>query len=178
MIAVVAVDLQPVFLEVVAKADELRRRCSLLLESANLIGIDVHLTEQVPQKLGSFDQELLALAPSSTRFAKSTFSAFGAEGLEDSLRNKGIEHLLLAGVETSICVHQTALDAMRLGFAVTILSDCVSCRRPEDGEWSLRALRDAGCHLMPIETVLYSLLTTAENPFFKDFSKLVRKYDS
>ena len=176
--AVVGIDLQPVFLQVVTNGEELRRRCSLLLASANLVGIKIHLTEQVPEKLGGCDDELLALAPSASRFKKSTFSAFGADGFEESLRVAGIEHLLIAGVETSICVYQTALDARHYGFDVTILTDCVSCRRPSDGEWALKALQDADCHTLAMESVLYSLLGTADNPLFRDFSKLIKKYDT
>ena len=175
--AILVIDLQPVFLEVVEAADKLRQRNSLLLETAALTGMKTYLTEQVPEKLGAFDQELISLAPSAPRFAKSAFSAFGAEGLEDALRTEGIQHLLLAGVETSVCVYQTALDALRAGFAVTALTDCLSCRRPIDGEWALRSLVDAGCHALPLETVFYALLRTAENPLFREFSKLVRKYD-
>ncbi len=175
--AVLVIDLQPVFLEVVEAGKKLRQRNSLLLETAALTGMKTYLTEQVPEKLGEFDEELLSLAPSAPRFAKSAFSAFGAEGLEDALRTEGIQHLLLAGVETSVCVHQTALDALRAGFAVTALTDCLSCRRPKDGEWALRSLVDAGVHALPLETVFYALLRTAENPLFRDFSKLVRKYD-
>ena len=175
--AVLVIDLQPVFLEVVDAGDKLRQRNSLLLETAALTGMKTYLTEQVPEKLGAFDQELISLAPSAPRFAKSAFSAFGAEGLEDALRTEGIQHLLLAGVETSVCVYQTALDALRAGFAVTALTDCLSCRRPIDGEWALRSLVDAGCHALPLETVFYALLRTAENPLFREFSKLVRKYD-
>ncbi len=175
--AVLVIDLQPVFLEVVEAADKLRQRNSLLLETAALTGMKTYLTEQVPEKLGAFDQELISLAPSAPRFAKSAFSAFGAEGLEDALRTEGIQHLLLAGVETSVCVYQTALDALRAGFAVTALTDCLSCRRPIDGEWALRSLVDAGCHALPLESVFYALLRTAENPLFREFSKLVRKYD-
>ena len=145
--ALAVIDLQPVFLDLVPQGEKFRRRCSLLLETASLIGMQTYLTEQVPEKLGSFDQELAAISPTAKRFAKSSFSAFGAEHFEDTLRSEGVEHLLLAGVETSICVYQTALDARRAGLTVTTLTDCVSCRRPEDGEWAVRALRDAGCHL-------------------------------
>ena len=176
--AILAIDLQPTFLEAVSQGEALRKRCALLLETAALTGMQVYLTEQVPKKLGPFDDELAALAPSASRFTKSAFSAFGAKGFEDTLRTNGVEHLLISGVETSICVYQTALDARRAGFAVTTLTDCVSCRRPVDGDWSLRSLQEAGCHALPLETVFYSLLGTAENPLFRDFSKLVRRFDS
>ena len=175
---VVLIDLQPVFLEMVSEAEELFKRCSLLLESAALTGMNTYLTEQVPGKLGSFNEDLAALAPNAARFAKTSFSAFGADGFEDALRSDGIEHLLLAGMETSICMYQTALDARRANFAVTVLTDCVSCRRPVDGEWALRALVAAGCSALPLETIFYALLGSADNLLFRDFSKLVGKYDT
>tara|TARA_B100000959_G_C14911185_1_gene595179 strand:+ start:217 stop:807 length:591 start_codon:yes stop_codon:yes gene_type:complete len=175
--AVVGVDLQPVFLDLVTNGEKLRERCALLLESAALTGMRVYLTEQVPEKLGGFDKDLTALVPNAPRFAKSTFSAFGAEGFENALRTDGIEHLLLAGLETTICVYQTALDARRSGLAVTILTDCVSCRRPADEKWALGSLRDAGCHVLPVETIFYALISTAKNPLFRKFSKLIQKFD-
>ena len=176
--ALALVDLQPVFLDMMTDGENLRRRCSLLLEAAALTGMKVHLTEQVPDKLGGFDERLTAMAEPTTCFPKATFSAFGAVGFEDALRSDGTEHLLVGGVETSICVYQTALDALRAGFEVTILTDCVSCRREADGVSALRALRESGCHALPLETVFYSMIQTAEHPLFRDFSKLIRKYDS
>ncbi len=175
---IVLVDLQPSFLEMVFNGVELRKRCSLLMESAALTGMRIYLTEQVPEKLGGFDEDLTALAPTAPRFAKSTFSAFGAEGFVDALRADGIEHLLLAGLETTICVYQTALDAQRSGLGVTVLTDCVSCRRPTDGEWALNFLLSAGCRTLPVETVFYALIGTAKNSLFRDFSKLVQKFGS
>ncbi|MFP6900217.1 MAG: isochorismatase family protein [Opitutales bacterium] len=175
---VVLLDLQPVFIEVVTNPEVLRRRNALLLEAASLFGMRVLLTEQVPDKLGGFDEELVALASNAPRFAKSAFSAFGAEGFTDALPAEGVDHLLLAGVETPICVYQTALDATRAGLKTTILTDCISCRRPTDDEWALRCLGNAGCNLLPVETVFYELLGEATNPLFRDFSRLVRKYDS
>ena len=175
---IVSIDLQPVFIEVVANPDALRSRNSLLLEVASLFSMPILLTEQVPEKLGGLDEELFALASDAPRFSKSAFSAFGAEGFGDALRDMGASHLLLAGVETSICVYQTALDATRAGFKTTILTDCISCRRPSDGEWALRYLQNAGCNLLPVETVFYELLGEASHPLFREFSGLVRKYDS
>tara|TARA_B100001123_G_scaffold423921_1_gene534661 strand:+ start:558 stop:1142 length:585 start_codon:yes stop_codon:yes gene_type:complete len=176
--ALAVIDLQPVFLDMMSNAKQFRRRCSLLLETAELLGVRTYLTEQVPDKLGAFDEELAGLAPSAKCFAKSSFSAFGAESFEETLRSQGVEHLLLAGVETSICVYQTALDARRSGLAVTTLTDCVSCRRPTDGHWAMKALLDAGCHALSLETVFYALLGDARNPCFRDFSKLVQRYDA
>jgi nicotinamidase-related amidase len=172
-LAGLVVDLQPVFLELVQGTENFTANCRFLIESLNLFQIPLFLTEQVPEKLGRTSNEFLSLAPTAPVFKKDTFSALGATGLFDVLADDGIEHLLLAGVETSICVYLTALEALSADLEVTILTDCVTCRRPSDGEWVLRKLATAGCHLLPVESVFYGILGGANHPHFRAFSKLV-----
>lgn len=176
--AALIVDLQPVFLDVVQDGEGLVSACRLFIEAANLLGLPIHLTEQVPDKLGETDERISSLAPRLRPFPKTGFSALTAPGLPETLQDSGVGHLLLAGVETSICVYYTALDALGAGMDVTILTDCVSCRRPKDGEWALRKLAAAGCHMLPLETIFYGILGGAEHPHFKAFTKLVRERDS
>ena len=167
------VDLQPVFLDLVHESESFSSNCRFLIESLNLFQIPLFLTEQVPEKLGGTSSEFISLAPMAPVFKKDTFSALGATGLLNALADDGIEHLLLAGVETSICVYLTALEALSSDLEVTILTDCVTCRRPSDGEWVLRKLALAGCHLLPVESVFYGILGGASHPLFRAFTKLV-----
>ncbi|MBT5910052.1 MAG: isochorismatase family protein [Opitutae bacterium] len=167
------VDLQPVFLDLVHESESFSSNCRFLIESLNLFQIPLFLTEQVPEKLGGTSSEFLSLAPMAPVFKKDTFSALGATGLLNALADDGIEHLLLAGVETSICVYLTALEALSSDLEVTILTDCVTCRRPSDGEWVLRKLELAGCHLLPVESIFYGILGGATHPLFRAFTKLV-----
>jgi nicotinamidase-related amidase len=172
-LAGLVVDLQPVFLDLVHEIEDFSLNCRFLIESLNLFQIPLFFTEQVPEKLGHTADDFLSLAPTAPIFEKETFSALGANGLLDAFANNGIEHLLLAGVETPICVYLTALEALSADLEVTILTDCVSCRRPSDGEWVLRKLAAAGCHLLPVESVFYGILGGANHPNFRAFTKLV-----
>ena len=174
-LAVLAIDLQPVFLEVVADSNNFFKSCRFLFETVQLLGLPLYLTEQVPAKLGHTDGRLLDVVGPAPVHAKDSFSALGAPGLLDSLARIGAEHLILAGVETSICVYLTALEALSLGKDVTILSDCVSCRRPSDGEWALRKLAVAGCHILSVESVFYGIIGGADHPCFREFSKQTRE---
>tara|TARA_B100000579_G_scaffold222316_1_gene181848 strand:- start:60 stop:635 length:576 start_codon:yes stop_codon:yes gene_type:complete len=167
------VDLQPVFLDLVHESESFSSNCRFLIESLNLFQIPLFFTEQVPEKLGGTSRELLSLAPMAPVFKKDTFSALGASGLWDALSDGGIEHLLIAGVETSVCVYLTALEALSADLEVTILTDCVNCRRPSDGEWVMRKLAAAGCHLLPVESIFYGILGGATHPLFRAFTKLV-----
>ncbi len=174
--ALLAVDLQSSLLGMLpaASARALRARATLALSAARGLGIPVFFTEQVPEKLGPTAPALRKLAPAAPVFAKRSFSAASDPALLEALREQRIEHLLLIGLETPICIYQTALGALSEGFQVTVLSDAVGARRPDDHAACLAALRHAGVHVLPVETVLYALLHDAEHPFFRSLVGLVK----
>src|SRR5208283_4210476 len=87
-----------------------------------------------------------------------------------------VEHLLLCGIETPICVYQTAVAALRSGLAVTVLGDCVGARRETDARLCLDSLARAGAHILPADTVFYSILGGAEHPLFRPYTELVKKH--
>jgi nicotinamidase-related amidase len=171
------VDLQQPFLTAIPNSEALLRRTSLAIAAARGLGMKVVFTEQVPAKLGPTRPELLALAgENSSVFPKDTFSACGCEPLSELLETQSVEHVLLAGIETPICIYQTALDLIHGERQVTLLTDALGGRRPDDCEIALRYLARLGCHPLPTETVLYSLLQTTAHPFFRDFTRLVKQY--
>jgi len=172
------VDLQPIFLKEIGDADRIVKRTSFAIEAARTLDVAIAFTEQVPQKLGGTLPELLKLAPKKTpQFGKSTFSALADDGIREALRARKIEHLILCGIETPICVYQTAIDALAQEFQVTLLSDAIGGRRPEDDEPCLRALARAGAYVLPAETIFYAILGGAQHPSFKAFNNAVKKYD-
>jgi nicotinamidase-related amidase len=170
------VDLQPVFLKTIPDSDSVQSRCAFAIEASAGIGIEVMFTEQVPQKLGTTSPALLKLITSPIVFPKNTFSALADSAVREALVSRGTEHILLCGIETSVCVHQTALDALSAGMQVTLLSDCVGARRPDDARTCIDALVRAGVHVLPSETVFYSLLHQVGHPFFRAYTQLVKKY--
>ncbi|MFM9092543.1 MAG: isochorismatase family protein, partial [Verrucomicrobiota bacterium] len=118
---------------------------------------------------------LRAAAPAAPVWAKDTFSALGDPAVRGALLAPGgPRHLLLAGIETPICVYQTAIDALRAELEVTVLTDCVGARRPADAAAALAALARLGCHLLPAETVFYALAQDARHPFFRGLTALVK----
>lgn len=175
-VLLLCVDLQPPFLKVIDGRDELTKRCSFVIEAAVGLGIRVAFTEQLPRKLGGTAPELLALAPGADVHAKSAFSVFGDDGITDALRSLDIEHLILCGIETPVCIYQTALGALDANLQVTVLSDAIGARRPADATRCIDALTRSGIHVLPAETVFYALLHDAGHPFFKGYTQLVKKY--
>jgi nicotinamidase-related amidase len=170
------IDMQPAFLAVMTDGPAVQKRCAFALEAARGLGLPVLFTEQVPKKLGPTAPELLALVPQPEVFAKDAFSALGDVAVLARIHELEAEHLLLCGLEAPVCVYQTAVAALREGLEVTLLADAVAARRPADAAAVLQSLREAGCHVLPAETVFYALIHNARHPFFRDFTALVKKY--
>jgi nicotinamidase-related amidase len=171
-------DLQPVFIRAVGGGVRVQRRCEFAVAAAVGLGMPVAFAEQAPAKLGATEPGLLALVPAPEVHAKDSFSALAAGSDVRAALTAGrpIEHLILCGVETPICVFQTAVDAVQAGLAVTVLTDCVGARREADARACLEALARAGAHILPSETVFYSILGGSRHPFFRDYTELVKKY--
>jgi nicotinamidase-related amidase len=175
-LALLCVDLQPVFLRVMIETEILQRRCAFAIRAADGLGLPVIFTEQVPEKLGRTAPELLSLAKAPKVFGKATFSAAGDDVIRDAIVAANTEHVLLAGIETPVCVYQTVLDLLGADIQVTLLSDCIGARRPADAEVCLQTLVRAGAHVLPSEAVFYSLLRHVKHPFFKAYTQLVKEY--
>lgn len=176
-VLLVCVDMQPVFVRAIADGGRVLRRCEFAVAAANGLGLPIVFTEQVPAKLGGTQPELVALAPHAPVIGKCTFSALTSDtGREAILRSGTVEHLLLCGIETSVCVYQTAIAAIAAGLEVTVLSDAVGARRPDDAQVCLAALTRAGAHVLPAETVFYALLQDVDHPFFRAYTQLVKSH--
>lgn len=171
------VDAQPVFLSAIAGGEIVRRRCEFAVAAAVGLGVPVAFTEQVPHKLGHTAPELLDLAPQAAVWSKNTFSALADDGIRDALfRQRDVQHLLLCGIETPVCVYQTAIAALAEGLQITVLSDAVGARREHDAQVCLEALARSGAHVLPSETVFYALLRDVSHPFFRAYTQLVKTH--
>jgi len=170
------IDMQSAFLDSIADRDSIINRCQLALQSARGLGLSAVLTEQVPAKRGPTIGSIAEAAGDAPVFAKTTFSALADEAVSSQLQSHEVEHLILCGLETPICIYQTAIDALNQDIAVTILSDACGARRPHDALAALDALKRLGAHVLPLETVVYAMLHDTSHPFFKSFTKLVKTH--
>jgi nicotinamidase-related amidase len=176
-VLLLCIDMQPVFIRAMADSERVQRRCAFALGAAHGLGFPVAFSEQVPRKLGGTDPVLLAAAPGAPVFAKNTFSALADDAIHRILLDeRKIDHLLLCGIETPVCVYQTAVAALAAGLTVTVLTDAVGARRPDDAAACLAALSHAGAYVLPSESVFYALLHDVKHPFFKAYTALVKAH--
>ena len=177
-LGLLVLDVQDVFLGVCANVDNFTLRTRFCVEVALLFNFPTLITEQRPEVLGTTTEKLAELATNTETVTKTGFSAFTEPATQTWIDKYSIHHILVIGLETPICVYQTALDAINQEIDVTLLSDAITCRRPSDAEVALAALRIHGAHVLPSETVFYSILRDSKHPLFKEFTRLVKKYSA
>ncbi|MEO0510087.1 MAG: isochorismatase family protein [Verrucomicrobiota bacterium] len=176
-LGLLCVDMQENFLKVIPDREALLQRCGFAIEAAESLGVSIAATEQFPEKLGGTTQALTELWTDDTPvFSKNAFSAMEADGLSRWIEANQIDHLLLIGIEVPICIYQTAVQALGDDMGVTLLSDCVSQRRVQDREPVFKQLLAMDAHILPSETIFYSILGSADHPTFRAYTELVKQY--
>jgi len=170
----VVVDVQDKLLAKIPTAAALVRNVGFLLDAAALLGVPAVATEQYPKGLGPTTAELARRLPAGPP-AKTAFSCCGAAGFLADLRGRGRPNVVLAGMETHVCVLQTALDLLALDFRVYIPVDAVGSRYAIDHEQALRRLERAGAILTTAETCVFEWTGGSSHPKFKEVSKLVQE---
>ncbi|MFP4673041.1 MAG: isochorismatase family protein [Opitutales bacterium] len=171
------IDLQDTFLRTIPGHEDLINRVSFAVSVASRLGCPVAATEQSPDKLGPINETLHSLLRDPERiFPKTGFSALSADGISEWIENHPIDHLLIAGIESPVCVYQTAVDAVSAGVGATVLSDCIGERRHCDRQPVLNQLLAMDVHILPAETIFYSLLGSSDHEAFRDYTRLVKRY--
>jgi len=171
--ALVVIDVQDKLIRHIPDHQRLVWNIRRLLDAASTLEVRVTGTEQYPQGLGPTVPELAERIGEVP--AKMTFSCVGCPGLFAALADKGIHKLLLAGIETHVCVQQTALDALANGFQVYLAVDASGSRHDQDREVALRRMELAGACLTTTEAAMFEWCQTAGTPEFKQISLLVRE---
>lgn len=159
-----------------AAMDRLVANVVVLLESARLLGIPVLASEQYPKGLGRIvapiAEKLRAMAVEP--IDKTTFDACAEPRIARELAARSPRSVVLAGMETHICVFQTARELARRGMDVHVVADAVASRREENRAIGLALCERAGAVVAPAETVAFDWLERAGTDAFKAVSKLVR----
>ncbi len=170
----VVVDIQERLARVMEERETVVNNCLHLIELATLHSIPVVLTEQYPKGLGPTLPEIADALGDTGPVEKITFSCCGEAGFLEKIRSSERRKVILTGMETHVCVLQTALDLMKDGYTVHMVEDAVTSRRKENKETALRFLRDAGCVVTCTETVLFQILERAGTDEFRAIARRIR----
>ncbi|HEV3204878.1 MAG TPA: hydrolase [Gemmataceae bacterium] len=166
------IDVQEKLVPLIPDARSLIRNVAFLIDGARLVGVPVQATEQYPKGLGTTVPQLAAKLPQ--RSGKTAFSCCAVPSVVEGFRTAGRPKVLLAGMETHVCVQQTALDLLALDFRVFIPADAVASRYAIDHERALQRLEKAGAIITTSESAVFEWTQGADNPRFKEISRLIQ----
>lgn len=168
------IDVQDRLVNMLKNSDEIVRNNSILARSAKLLGLPVIASEQYPKGLGSTITEVSEYIDTDCVFEKTSFNALAEQNIKDKLSETGRKNVILTGIETHICVYQTALALSDAGYNVYVVKNAVSSRKSKDYKTALELMRDFGVKLTCVETVLFELLKSSKHPDFKEIQSLIK----
>jgi nicotinamidase-related amidase len=166
--ALIVVDIQQKLLPPIFQKDQLVRNAKLLIRAAGILKIPAILSTQYAKGLGGTVPEIASLLPAA--IDKNLFSCFGSDAFCTLLKRLpgNRNTLLLCGMESHICVMQTALAALREGYLVHVASDAVSSRTEWNWKVGLDRMRAAGAVISSTEMMIYELMRSSSSPAFKE----------
>ena len=172
--SLVVVDVQGKLAQLMVDKETLFKNTRILIQAAKILEIPILWCQQVPEALGSTVPEIAELLTDDEPIDKASFSCAGHGRFNAKLEALGREEVLLCGIETHVCVYQTAMDLLARDLPVTVIADAVSSRTAQNRQIGLDRLAAEGAILASTEMALFELLRTAEHPQFKQIAKLVK----
>ncbi len=143
--------------------------------AAKLLSIPVLLTEQYPKGLGHTVPQLQEVLPENSKVVEKTFfNALLEDGMLDRIKSYGKKQIVIFGIETHICVHQTASALVEAGFDVYVIKDACASRSKYEFKQGIDAMQANGVKVSCVEIALFEWLKGAKNPKFKEVQALIK----
>ncbi|MBN2137924.1 MAG: hydrolase [Sedimentisphaerales bacterium] len=170
----VVVDVQGKLAQLMHEKNTLFKNVQILIKAARILKIPILWCQQCPDALGPTIPEIAELLGGLEPFDKSAFSCCGDEDFKTAITNLSRRQAILCGIETHVCIYQTARDLLAAGYDVEVVADAVSSRTLANKQIAFDRLSAEGAKPASTEMVLFDLLKTADNPDFKQVAKLIR----
>jgi len=170
--ALIIIDIQEKIIRPIFNKDSIIKNIKKLINAYQILEENIFISEQNPLKLGETIPELLPKA----RFKKIEKMVFSLANIQDflnELKNKKISNLIVCGIETHICIQQTALDCLQKGYEVILISDAMGSRNRADHEIALQRMTKSGAILTTTESIIFELCKTADRKEFKEIRKII-----
>ena len=170
----VVVDVQGRLATLMYQREQFFQNMVTMIKGCRVLDIPILWNEQLPDKLGQTIPEISEELSDMTPMIKKTFSCCGNEEFNRALKKSGRRQILLTGMETHVCVYQTAIDLIAAGYEVYLVADCVSSRTADNRQIGIQAIRDLGAKICSIEMAFFEMLQVAEGDKFKQIIKIVK----
>ena len=172
--SLVVVDVQGKLAQLMYGKESLFKNIQILIKAAKILSIPIIWCQQCPSALGATVPQIAQLLTDNEPIDKASFSCCGEEQFNNKLNALNRQQVLLCGIETHVCIYQTAVDLRERGRDVTVIADAVSSRTLENKQIAIAKMETMRVSISSTEMVLFELLKTAEHPQFKQIVKLVK----
>lgn len=170
----VIVDIQEKLLPVMTNPEQVVKNTAVLIQIAKALNIPILWCEQVPKALGPTVRELASLLDGTGPIDKSTFSCCGDEAFMGKVDQLKVQTAILCGIESHVCVFQTAMDLIQHGLYVHVVADATSSRTNENKTIGLNRMAKEGAVITSTEMLLFELLRDAKHEKFRELAKLIK----
>lgn len=170
----VLIDVQNKLAELMHEKQTLFNNLQILVKGMQILDVPIIWLEQNPLRMGRTIDSLRDLLSSQEPIPKMSFSCCGDNTFKEQLEASGRKQVLLAGIETHVCVYQTARDLAGSGYEVEVVADAVSSRTPDNKLIGLDKIKACGVQFTSVEMILFELMRTAERPAFREILKIVK----
>lgn len=168
------IDIQEKLFPVMAEKEALVAKCRVLIEGLLVLNIPVVVTQQYTKGLGSTIAEISSLFDPFNFIEKGSFSCLDEPAYLSALEQSGKRNVLICGIESHVCVLQTAIDLMENGYHPIVISDCISSRDPNEKQIALQRFALEGIRVSTVESILFELTRYSTAAEFRAISKLVK----
>jgi len=173
--ALVVIDVQEAFRSVIPEFATIASRISTAVRGFQILDVPVLVTEQYPKGLGPTAEEIRFVLPEDYEtFEKTAFSSCGAAPFVSRLAELGTKQVVICGLETHICVSQTAHDLLNSGSQVHVLTDCVCSRFEYNRVAGLAKMQRSGAIPSSVEMALFELMRDSRHEQFKEIQALIK----
>lgn len=168
------VDVQGQLAQLMYEKEKLFQSLERLIKGMQILGVPILWMEQIPGKLGPTVADIADLMAKETPIEKDVFSCCQEPVFMEKFDTLGRNQILITGIETHICVFQTAYELLNKGYEVQVVSDCVSSRTKENKDIGLRRIIQSGAQITCVEMVFFELMRRAKGDAFRQVVKLIK----
>lgn len=172
--ALVIIDVQGKLARIMQNAEILFKNLAMLIKGARILEVPIIWMEQLPEKLGNTVEEVSAHLDGLQPIAKDVFSCGQNDEFNSKLAEIDPDNVVLAGIETHICVYQSAMDLLAKDYNVEVVADATSTRLEHNKEIGLEKIRRAGGQITSVETVLFEIQSKATGEHFKQIIGMIK----
>jgi nicotinamidase-related amidase len=173
-VCLIVIDVQGKLAQLMYDKQALFKNIQVLIKSSKILDIPILWCQQCPDALGPTVTEIAEFLTDIEPVNKASFSCCSDDTFNAKLQVINRRQILLCGIETHVCIYQTAADLLRKGYEVDVIADAVSSRTQENKQIAISRMADEGVRISCTEMALFELLKTANHPQFKKIAKLVK----